>query len=103
MRDKVVAEAQKLYRGAGGKSIELTFSFDATNPIRSNRMKNLSAGLAALARSVDSQGSGEIDEYLFRDMIPEISSIYLNAREYLDANWRRFIRSDLYQGTTWKQ
>jgi hypothetical protein len=88
LRDAVVAEAHKLYLVGGGKKIELSFSFDKRHPILPGRSKKLSAELAALARSHDCQGSGEIHRHLFRDIMPEVSSIYLNAIEYIDAKWR---------------
>jgi hypothetical protein len=88
LRDAVIAESHRLYKTGGGKSIELTFSFDNANPISATRKKKLSADLAALAHSLDKRTSGEIDKYLFRDIMPEVESIYLNAKEYANAKWR---------------
>lgn len=88
LRDTVVKDAHKLYLAGGGKRDELTFGFDKNNPIIPARMKALSKDLAAFVGSHDDQSSGEICRYLFRDTMPELWSIYLNAHEYIDAEWR---------------
>jgi hypothetical protein len=83
-----VSAAQALYCAQGGKKIELTIVFDPASPITPLRSKKLPGQLAALARRVDnSRASGEVDRRQFRAM-PEIASVYLNAREYPDAQWR---------------
>jgi hypothetical protein len=89
LRGLIIDEAHKLYRAGGGKNIELTFSFDKGNPITPNRRKQLPKQLADLAHSMDRRESGEIEWHLFRDMMPEISTVWLNAREYRDAKWRQ--------------
>ena len=88
LRAKIVKEAQKLYRAAGGKNIELTFSFDGNTPITTSRMKQIPNELALLAHSRDSGTSGEIRRNLFRDTTPEVSSIWVNTKEYSNAEWR---------------
>ena len=88
LRDSVVADAHRLYSENGGRKIELTFSFDITNPITPGRRKKLSGYLAVIARSLDNSPSGLINRHLFRDTMPEVESIYLNAKEYADAKWR---------------
>lgn len=87
LRERVIAEAHKLYLADGGKNIELSFGFDKGTPIVPARMKALAKDLAAFAHTHDEQG-GEIYRHLFRDTMPEIWSICVNAKEYSDAKWR---------------
>jgi hypothetical protein len=84
LRAPIIAEAQRLYRAKG---IELTFDFDPRNPITPPRKRKLPGELAALARRIDNRPSGELERTEFQEM-PEISFVYLNAREYPDAKWR---------------
>jgi hypothetical protein len=86
-RADVVSQAHALYRAGGGKGIELTISFDLAHPITPMRKKKLPCELVALAARIDTQPSGEVDRHLLLTM-PEILSVYLNAREYSDAKWR---------------
>ena len=87
-REAVVAEAQRLYLEGGGRKIELTFDFDVANPISATRKKELPARLAALVHSLGNQTTGDIHRHLFRETIPEVASVYLNAKEYSDAKWQ---------------
>ena len=88
LRAKIIKEAQRLYRADSGKNIELTFSFDGNTPITSGRRKLIPNELALLAHSMDSGKSGEILRYLFRDTTPEVWSIWVNTKEYSNAEWR---------------
>lgn len=88
LREAVVRQAHMRYLAGGGKRIELTFNFDRSNPIVPARLKELSGALADLAQSHQNAPSGELNRYLFRGVVAEIASIYLNAREYADAKWR---------------
>jgi len=88
LRENVLAEAHRRYLAGGGKPIELTFNFDRSNPIVPARMMKLSADLAEFARMNDNGPSGEINRSAFRDVMPEIASIYRNAREYVGPQWR---------------
>jgi hypothetical protein len=87
LREKLIADAHRLFLAAGGKKFELSFGFDKDNPIISARMQTLSKDIAAFAQS-HNQSSGEIQRHLFRGTMPELWSIYVNAREYDDAKWR---------------
>jgi len=88
LREGVTADAHKLYRAKGGRGIELTVGFDRTNPITLSRRQSLPAMFAEFARRVDSRESGEVERSLFQDAMPEFSFVYLNAKEYVDAQWR---------------
>jgi hypothetical protein len=87
LRAPIVSKAQALYRAGGGKGIELTIDFDPSNPITPHRGRKLPGELAALAKRIDGRPSGELERTEFQAM-PEISFVYLNAREYPDASWR---------------
>ncbi len=84
-REAVVSEAQKIYLANGGKSIELSFSFDKLSPIRDKR--KLTKEIAAVAKNIDGLKTGEIRKDSFKN-IPELSLVYLNAKEYEDPKWR---------------
>ncbi|WP_146617722.1 hypothetical protein [Rhodoplanes serenus] len=86
-RKTVVAEAQKRYRGTRGKGIELTIGFNPAKPISSKREKKLAEELARLAAGIDTQPTGPVDPANFSGM-SEIAYIWLNSKEYLDAEWR---------------
>ncbi len=86
-RAEIIAQAQKLYLAEGGKSIELTFSFDKAHPIGRSRKRAIAKELAAVTRRIDGRQSGGIEKSLFLE-VPEVTSVYLNAREYPDAKWR---------------
>jgi hypothetical protein len=85
-RERVVLEAQEIHRRAGGKKFELTVTFNPDKPITSARSKSLAKELAALAAGVAGYASGPISTDLLEGT-PEVSSIYLNAKEYDDAKW----------------
>jgi hypothetical protein len=87
-RDDVVSEAHKLYRAARGKGIELTIQFNPAKPITSASKKTLPMKLAEFAARVDTQPSGPFYGDSFPEM-PEITSIWLNSREWADAKWNR--------------
>jgi hypothetical protein len=87
LRTGIVSDAATYYRAGGGRNIELTIGFQTDNPISSHRRKTLPELLATFAQLIDSHASGEIDRNLFRATMPELSSVYLNAREYPDAKW----------------
>src|SRR4030065_807985 len=84
-REAVVSEAQKIYLANGGKSIELSVSFDKLSPIRDKR--KLTKKIAAAAKNNGGLKTGEIRKDFFKD-IPELSFVYLNAKEYEDPKWR---------------
>ena len=87
LREGIVSAAHKLHRHAGGKKFELTIGFETDRPITSARRKILPKELTAFAATIGDNKSGPIDPELFEAM-PEISSIYLNSKEYDDAKWR---------------
>jgi hypothetical protein len=87
LRRAIVVEAQRIYLADGGKPIKLTFSFDKENYIRSDRKKALTADLAMFARSCESQSDGEVNRILFRDLMPELRSIYLSTKKCAETNW----------------
>jgi hypothetical protein len=86
LREGVVSDAHKLHRNASGKKFELTIGFETDRPITSARRKSLPKELAAFAATIGANKSGGIDPELFEAM-PEISSIYLNSKEYDDSKW----------------
>lgn len=86
LREGAVSDAHKLHRSAGGKKFELTIGFETDRPITSARRKLLPKELAAFAATIHANESGPIDPELFEAM-PEVSSIYLNGKEYDDAKW----------------
>ena len=88
LRVKIVNKAQALYRAAGGKNIELTFYFDENTPITPCRMERIPNELAVLAHSRDSWQNGAILPSLFRNTTPELLSIWVNTKEYSNAEWR---------------
>lgn len=85
LREKVVSGAQHIYQTANGKKIEITFGFDKANPITD--LKTLTKKIAALARHIETWNTGTIRNDVFKG-IPELSFVYLNAKEYEDARWR---------------
>jgi hypothetical protein len=56
LRAKIVDEAQTLYRAAGGKNIELTFSFDGNTPVTTRRTKLIANELASVNIPRQSRG-----------------------------------------------
>jgi hypothetical protein len=87
-RYEVASEAHRLYRAGGGKGIELTIEFNSAKPITSANKNTLPQKIAAFAASVDLQPTGPFYPDSFPDM-PEITSIWLNSREWPDATWAR--------------
>lgn len=85
LRKKIISTAHKMYRSHGGKDIELSFCFDKNNPITD--AKNLSRKIADIAKDVENQKSGLIENYKLKNT-PELSSIYGNSNEYSDPEWR---------------
>lgn len=88
IRGIVVDEAHKLYLADGGKGIELTFNFDKNNPIPPGRRTQIARYLADLAHRIHDQKSGAIENILFRQSLPEVSAIWLNAKAYKNPVWR---------------
>jgi len=84
-RDKVVADAHRAYMSDGGKRFELTFTFDKEHPILDQG--RVAKAIVSLAKRVETCGTGELSGRLL-DRIPELSSVWLNAKEYDDAKWR---------------
>jgi len=86
-RQYVVTEAQKRYREAGGRGLELTIQFDTKRPIRSGRKIDLIGELVDLARRIEDHSSGPVSSTLF-EQSSELLTVWLNWEEYLDAIWR---------------
>jgi hypothetical protein len=84
-REKVVSEAQRIFHTRNGKKIELTFGFDKANPIQDQ--KELIEKIAVFAKHVEGCETGQISNDIFHE-IPQLSVVYLNAKEYKDAEWR---------------
>lgn len=85
LREIVVSGAQRTYQLSNGKKIEITFGFDKANPITDH--KTLTKKIASLARHIETWKTGTIRKDVFKGM-PELSFVYLNAKEYEDARWR---------------
>lgn len=81
-REAVLKHAQALYLAAGGKTIELTVSFDPTHPIANK--KSVASALAVAAKSIEKLPVGPVDR-IYLDQIPEVWFIYHNPTEYPDA------------------
>lgn len=84
-REKVVFEAQSIYQTSNGRRTELTFGFNKAKPIRDQ--KELVKKIVELAKHIEGCETGEIRKVFFQE-IPELSSVYLNAKEYKDTKWR---------------
>ncbi len=87
LREKVVSEAQRIYQTENGKRIEISFGFDEANPIR--EQKKLVRKLVYLAKQIEKRETGKIRKNLF-NAVPELSFVYLNAKEYQDTKWREY-------------
>jgi hypothetical protein len=85
LREKVISLAQCIYRTENGKKIEIIFGFEKANPIRDQ--KKLVKKIVELTRHIEEWKTGEIRKDIFKE-IPELSFVYLNAKEYDDAKWR---------------
>jgi hypothetical protein len=84
-RQKVVEQAHRSYVGQNGKRFELTFRFNEQHPIL-DRAK-VSSALVTLARRAEGNQTGQLRRDLF-EAVPELTSVWLNAKEYEDARWR---------------
>jgi hypothetical protein len=84
-RETAVSKAQQVYLANGGKGIEFSFSFDKVAPIRNQ--EKLANKIAAVVKNFDGLKTGSIQKDAFKD-IPELSFVYLNAKEYEDPKWR---------------
>ena len=84
-RRKVISDAHQAYLANGGKKIELSFSFDKESSIRDRRI--LVNKIAALAKNIEEFTPGAISKNAFK-YIPQLSFVYLNAKEYDDPQWR---------------
>jgi len=85
VREKVVRKAHKDYLANGGKSIELSFSFNKVIPIRD--YIEIANKIVVLAKSIEGLETGLIRRNVIAE-IPELMSVYLNAREYENPKWR---------------
>ncbi len=86
LREKAVSRAHSSYKKKG-KKITITFGFDKANPIPIGHLKTLVKKLVDFARRIENFETGELRKDLFKT-IPELSFVYLNAKEYDDARWR---------------
>jgi hypothetical protein len=86
LRRSVVSDAHKLHLSNGGRKFELTIGFDTARPITSVRKRTLAKELVALGAALSADERGPVDPERF-EASPEISSIYLNNKEYEDAKW----------------
>jgi hypothetical protein len=84
-REAVVSKAQQAYLGNGGKRIGLSFSFDKASPIRDQG--KLIKKITAVAKNIDRLKTGAMSKDVFKG-IPELSFVYLNAKEYEDPKWQ---------------
>ena len=84
-REAVVSKAQQIYLSNTGKRIELSFSFDKASPIRDQG--KLAKKIAEVAKDIDGRKTGAVSKDVFKD-IPELSFVFLNAKEYDDPKWR---------------
>ncbi len=81
LRESVVSVAQQIYLVNGGKKIELSFSFNKLSPIREK--KKLTKKITQVVENIDELETGMILKDVYKD-IPELSFVYLNAKEYTD-------------------
>lgn len=84
-RKSVLKLAQQQFLDAGGRRIELTFSFDPTHPIAD--AKQMARKLATAAVGIADGPAGEVLRVLYAEL-PQIAFVYHNPREYPDARWR---------------
>lgn len=84
-RKLVLQLAQQQFLAAGGRRIELTFSFDPLHPIAD--AKQVAKTLAAAAVGIADGPAGEVRRAMYADL-PQIACVYNNRREYPDAKWR---------------
>ena len=84
-RRSVLKLAQQQFLAAGGRRIELTFSFDPSHPIAD--AKQVARKLAAAAVGIADGPAGEVRRAMYAEL-PQIAFVYHNPREYHDAKWR---------------
>jgi hypothetical protein len=87
LRKAVLRGAQKLYRAAGGKQIELQVGFNAKHPVTPSRMKKLPQELAEVAKNIDRDQSGQVNSIHF-DHIAEINWVWLTAEDSRNEQWK---------------
>lgn len=85
VRTKVIKNAHYLYMRDNGKKFELTFTFSDCHPILDQ--DKLVSEIVTLAKRAEPCKTGRL-EIDFLQGIPELSSVYLNAKEYDDPKWR---------------
>lgn len=84
-REAVVSKAQQIYLDNGGKRIELSFSFDKAFSIRDQ--SKLAKKIVEVAKNIDGRKTEAVSKDVFKD-IPQLSFVFLNAKEYDDPKWR---------------
>ena len=84
-RKLVLKLAQQHFLAAGGRRIELTFSFDPSHPIAD--AKAMAKALATAAVGFADGPEGEVRRAMYAEL-PQIAFVYHNPREYHDAKWR---------------
>jgi hypothetical protein len=93
VREEIISEAQCTYQAKNKEKIELTIGFDKANPVRDK--KDIVRKLVDIAGQIKEYKTGQIRRHFFQS-IPEISFVYLNAKEYADPKWRV---SQVYNGS----
>jgi hypothetical protein len=81
-RENVVQEAQTLYLRNGGRNVELTLSFDSTNPII--QVAPVASAIAAL--QIESSVRNVLARHYFAH-IPQLDFVYYNPIEYPNPLW----------------
>lgn len=84
-RNTVIIEAQNIFQETTKRNVEFTFQFDPSHPITD--VPRLAKTIASLAVSLSERNTGNIPNELFNS-VPELKSLYLNAREWESATWR---------------
>jgi hypothetical protein len=85
-RDKVVSDAQSLYRKKSSGRAKLTLGFEESVPIRDKRV--LANKVADLGVRVEHLEAGQVRRDLFFPDIPELSFVWCHVDEYEDYGWR---------------
>lgn len=85
LRAKAISMAHRLYQRSGGHRFELTFGFKDGAPITD--VRRVAQQLCDLAKGLQYATSGPLPPDAF-GTIPELSFVYLNAKEFDDATWR---------------
>ena len=86
VRERVITEAQSIYRDNGGRRIKIFFSFDKASPI--GDQQQLAKRIATLAKQIDGRQTGPIGEDVFAGDIPELSFVYLISEEFPNSQWK---------------